>query len=197
MILKKICFTCVIVTLLFSYFPIFAQTNFGIRLEPIFYTAKIKTATFSLVSNASDDYSLNVNLILTLNLSLKVTEETKLLIRPGYVFGSLYNGVDGELLIGIDLTEKNYLLAGINAHNNFATGGNSRAGREIGFTYIVLGIGQKINKVNSLELQFNYSFNQIEYGHIYKPDELQMFDVRYSYNMLWNVKLSFGFDWEL
>ena len=136
--MKKIIF---LFSSLFFCHSIIAQISIGIRAESIFYIQK-------------------ENIILCAAFTVDAFEDVSLSLRPGFVIGELYGGIDTGLYSSIYVSKKYYLLAGINIHNNGGSGGNTKVSRNVNINYLALGGGQKLGKNGFFEIQFNYPFQQ-------------------------------------
>ena len=192
--MKKIIF---LFSSLFFCHSIIAQISIGIRAEPIFYIQKENIVHLSIPKSETIKHSPKANIILCAAFTVDAFEDVSLSLRPGFVIGELYGGIDTGLYSSIYVSKKYYLLAGINIHNNGGSGGNTKVSRNVNINYLALGGGQKLGKNGFFEIQFNYPFNQPVFGYINSFEGSPVHSVSTGLTIPWCLKISFGVEWEL
>lgn len=182
---------------MFINFCTLAQTYFGFRAEPFYELTKIEKRIDYPIPTTTIENSSNGNFALSLALSFDVSEKIGISIRPGFVLGGLYSGFDGGLLIAYDVFRNCYILGGVNTHLNFGGGGNTLSSDGVTIPYAVTGLGFDISRNGSIELQFNYSLNQVSYGSERHMQSSPPYTTMSYYRIPWLIKVSFGLGWEL
>lgn len=183
-----------------------AQSYFGIRAEPIFYSVNIEKTVYNPASTKSEK-SFLTNIAVTFSFSTQIAENFKLGFRPSLIVGPflskdlfdrLYNGIEGGIFANYSISNKEYLLLGVNSHVEFAGGGHTYSNDNVFLPYIVLGAGHFTSKNFTIELQFCYPLKKEVYG-TYRdlgigPSYVTTWN---NYQVEWMIKLGFGFEWEL
>ena len=187
--IKTVCFFILFQNLMF------AQTKIGVSIEFIGYNAQIENNF--LDQTRSTESSLDYDVCLSVPITFGIGGDISFSFRPGFVFGSLYQGPDIGLIGIYDLSSDVYLCAGINEHlNTYLSGGHSKHGKSVSIPYAVLGLGYKLSNSISTEMQINYSLNYADYGYWRRPTEYSSTYDSY-YKTRWMIKLNFSYTWEL
>ena len=189
MCIKKNILWCILILLLLFPSLSFSQVNkIGFRIEPFLFLTKTEgTGTLSM-SNKNE-----VNCYLTsINFSYKYNMSTKLALstRVGYLWSNeeRYKGLEINELLHMQISDKAYLLAGINIHFNNDKFKSEVHSNNFAVPSLIMGAALKLSDMLSTELQYQFGA-QNEY------------DTNYSYGTIHHklsgvVKLSFGFEWD-
>ncbi len=192
--------------LLIAFHNISAQSYFGFRIEPVFYSVNIEKTVYNPTST-KDEKSFLTNVAVTFSFSTQIAEKLKLGFRPSLIMGPflsedlfdrLYNGIEGGFFANYSISDKQYLLLGVNSHIEFAGGGHTYSNDNVFLPYIVLGAGHFTSKNFTMELQFCYPLKKEVYG-TYRdlgigPSYITTWN---NYQVEWMIKFGLGFEWEL
>lgn len=192
---KPLCL-CGFFLFLFSL-PTYSQSYFGVRAEPIFYSTNIEKEIYFPTSNISKEHSFESNINATLNFSVKLLDNFRLSIRPGFIFGDLYSGINVGIFGSYALHPDHYLISGINTHTRQAWGGHTYSGNDITTPYLAIGYGCYFSKKNPIELQLNFPLNKQSYGTVKEVISVEPYTVWRYYRVAWMLKLSLGFEVQL
>jgi len=186
----------IILLLLLNLF-VKAQVAVGLRAEPILYLTNIEVKRYLPQQQTSNEHSFESNLNLTLAFSVNLSDKIKLTIKPGFILGDLFSGINTGFFGNYFITPKRYLITGINLHTRSAWGGHTYSGNAISTSYLALGYGVYISNKFPIEFQINYPLNNEVYG-IYKENYNQFNStIWHYYRTCIMIKVGFGLQWEL
>lgn len=180
------------------YVPIYAQTYFGIHLEPITYIANVEKVQYSPTLK-NKELSIEGNLGFTFSLTHFTDEKIGISLRPGIILGYIYFGYDLGLFWSYNLDSDMYIISGLNAHYNLPrAASNSAASERVFLPFLVMGGGYKISKDFLTEIQFNLSLNNVNYGWVRDMKYAPFYNTSwYYYKVHWMIKISLAYSWEL
>lgn len=177
---------------------VFAQTYFGLHLEPITYIASVEKVQYSpMVRNK--ELSLEGNIGITFSLTHITEEKIGISLRPGIMLGYVYFGYDLGLFWSYNLDSDIYIIGGLNAHlNHGRAGSNSAYGENLLLPFLVAGGGYRISKDFSAEMQFNLSLKNETYGWIRDMQYAPTYNTKWDYYKVpWLIKISLAYGCEL
>ncbi len=175
-----------------------AQSTIGVRGEMMMLmNDKIGTHS-SLPGGEIKENFVNTAPCFTANLKIPINEIINLYLRPSFILGTYYSGVDGSVLISADVYDRYYLITGMNVHSNIFGKGSGiyEHGFQTSAGFLVVGAGGRFSNKGSVEIQFNFT-NPFTYGETYGFVESLGFSIHKKIKLLWYAKLSFGIDWDL
>lgn len=177
---------------------VFAQTYFGLHLEPTTYIASVEKVQYSPMVR-TNELSLEGNLGITFSLTHITEEKIGISLRPGIMLGYVYFGYDLGLFWSYNLDSDIYIMGGLNAHFNIGrAGSNSANGERLLLPFLVVGGGYRITEDFSAEMQFNLSLKNESYGWIRDMQYAPTYNTKwYNYKVPWLIKISLSYSCEL